>query len=81
MFFVNKSESESEFEQELEEEREEEEEEDDWEGEEDHWGSDLMGDQEDRKMLAAMSEIDRELILQERSEKVRLLLKIAPSYS
>lgn len=34
----------------------------------DGYGSDLMGDEEDRAMLMAMNELDREMILAERSE-------------
>ncbi|KAJ2740958.1 RNA polymerase-associated protein rtf1 [Coemansia sp. BCRC 34301] len=34
----------------------------------DQWGEDLMGDQKDRRMLAAMSEVDRERILAERQD-------------
>ncbi|KAJ2893921.1 RNA polymerase-associated protein rtf1 [Coemansia aciculifera] len=34
----------------------------------DQWGEDLMGDQKDRRMLAAMNEVDRERILAERQD-------------
>ncbi|KAI9144050.1 hypothetical protein BKA69DRAFT_1036404 [Paraphysoderma sedebokerense] len=43
--------------------------------EEDIWGEDLMGDDEDRKRLMALPEVEREQILMERAEKRQMIIE------